>query len=122
RSVSQLVNDLLEKSNIECDSICGVPYTALPVASVISVEYNRPMLIRRKEAKSYGTKKMIEGIYKNNDQCLIIEDIVTTGSSVIETAQSLREHGLRVNNAIVFLDREQNGKNNLEANGITLHG
>lgn len=45
------------------------------------------MLLKRKEAKSYGTKKLIEGSYEPGKKALIIEDVVTTGSSIIETIE-----------------------------------
>lgn len=74
--------------------------------------------MRRKETKAYGTKKSIEGHYKSGQICLVIEDVITSGSSVLETVRDLRKEGLVVNNTIVILDREQGGIKNLNANDV----
>lgn len=65
--------------------ICLHYFKALPLATLLSVKMKQPMLIRRKEAKGYGTKKLIEGKFESGETCLIIEDVVTTGSSVLST-------------------------------------
>lgn len=103
------------------DLICGVPYTALPIATGVSMKMDIPMVMRRKEAKSYGTKKLIEGSYKEGDRCLIIEDVVTSGSSVLETVKDLNDVGIYSKECIILLNREQGGAKILKNSGITLH-
>ena len=65
--------------------ICGVPYGAFAVATALSLKAEKPMVFKRKEAKDYGCKKMVEGVYQPGDNCLIIEDVVVYGTSIIET-------------------------------------
>lgn len=108
----------LVDDSTEVSRICGVPYTALPLTTLISVEEKIPMLMKRKEAKSYGTKKLIEGVFSPGDTCVIIEDIITSGSSILETVDVLKKENLSVTEAYVVIDREQGGRQNLENHGI----
>lgn len=103
------------------DLICGVPYTALTLATCISAQYNSPMVMRRKEAKNYGTKQMLEGIYHSGQRALVIEDLISSGTSILETVLVLEASGLKVSDAIVFIDREQEGVANLVEYGIVVH-
>jgi uridine monophosphate synthetase len=107
---------LLDKT----DFLAGVPYTALPIASVMAVTHDLPMLIVRKERKAYGTGKEVEGVYRAGQTCLVIEDVVTSGASILETRDRIQHEGLVVNTAIVFIDRDQGGVEHLAKSGVTL--
>ncbi|RVE57755.1 hypothetical protein OJAV_G00202340 [Oryzias javanicus] len=110
--VSRLIYRRVKEEGLQFGLVCGVPYTALPLATIICSTQQLPMLIRRKEAKDYGTKKMVEGSFREGDTCLIIEDTVTSGSSILETAD--------VTDAVVLMDREQGGTEMLASRGIRL--
>nr|XP_045613569.1 uridine 5'-monophosphate synthase-like [Procambarus clarkii] len=118
----ETVADLMwaKRPGADYELICGVAYTGLPIATVISIKQDVPMLIRRKETKGYGTKKLVEGNYNEGQKCLMLEDVIVSGSSVYETVETLRELKLDVKDAVVFLDREQGGAANLQAMGINV--
>ena len=103
------------------DLICGVPYAALPMATAMSLESYLPLIIKRKEAKQHGTKKMIEGIFTKGQNCLLVEDVITSGKSLLETIPEIESEGISVSDIVVVLDRQQGGKELLENKGFRVH-
>ena len=95
--------------------ICGLPYAGMPYAQTISVLHNIPNIILRKEKKKHGTGKMIEGHISNGDDLVIIDDILTTGSSIIESLEHLNQFNIK--KIIVIVDREEGGLETLKNMG-----
>ncbi len=95
--------DAIEKGEIL--SICGLPYAGIPLAAYISCIYDIPLLLLRKEEKKYGTKQMIEGITSNTHKIILIDDIITSGSSIQESLQYFSD--FEILDIITIIDREQ---------------
>lgn len=119
----KMVSELLWEAvtSVPVELICGVPYSGLPIAAAISVTKQVPMILVRKEQKQHGLKREIEGEYHEHQSCVLIEDLVTTGGSVLKVAQMLRRNGLQVQDIAVLVDREQGAKAILEKAGCRLH-
>ena len=117
-----LAKYLLEITPLEhIDLICGVPYAALPMATAMSLDSQIPLIIKRKEAKTYGTKKLIEGIFHKGQNCLLVEDVITSGKSLVETITEVEKEDLQISDIVVVLDRQQGGKELLENKGFRVH-
>jgi len=103
------------------DRIAGIPTAGISFASVVSYQLKKPFFYVRKEAKLHGRQRRIEGIIMPGDRILLLDDLVTTGKSLITTAKAIRAEGGVVNDAVVLLDREEGGMERLEKEGLKLH-
>ena len=117
RMAAQAYADRLR--GLSFDRLAGVPYGALPIATVIGQLLERPLIYPRKEAKLHGLGRLIEGIYSPGERVVVIEDVITSGGSVLEAVEILRSVGLQVTDVVVLIDREQGGIERLAAAGIT---
>jgi orotate phosphoribosyltransferase len=103
------------------DKILGVPTAGIPFATVVSQKLGLPLIYYRQARKEHGVRKKIEGILERNDRVLIVDDLITTGESVIEGSEVVRDQGGVVNELVVLLDREQGGQEHLRASRIEPH-
>ena len=106
--------------NLSFQRIAGIPYTALPIATAFSLKSGIPMIYARKEIKEYGTAKQVEGIWKEGESVLVVDDLITDGGSKLETFATFENQGLKISGVVVLIDREQGGKERLEKDGYHL--
>jgi len=117
--VSKAYADLL--SDLEYDRIAAIPYAALPIGTAVSLQTNRPLIYPRKEAKSHGTRRAIEGEFREGETAVLLDDLISSGGSKLQAAKPLQQAGLKVRDVVVLIDREQGGTHDLQQNGLCLH-
>lgn len=96
------------------DMLAGMELGAVPLVVALALETGIPYVIIRKEKREHGTGKQIEGSDVKGKSVLIIEDVTTSGSSVIKTIQILRENNAEVEKVLVVVDRETGAREQLK--------
>ena len=126
RLVASLAYESLRQ--VELDCIGGLEIGAISIATSISdfAFVAQPprtwrTFVVRKQAKDHGLGKLIEGSFQPGDRAVIVDDVLTSGGSLLKAVAAARGAGLTVTHALVIVDRkEQDGRRKVEAEGLTL--
>ena len=97
------------------DLLAGMELGAVPLVVALSLETNIPYVIIRKEKRKHGTGKQIEGGEVKGKRVLIVEDVTTSGNSVVKTVKIIRENQGIVDEVLVVVDRESGAEEKLQA-------
>jgi orotate phosphoribosyltransferase len=100
------------------DRLAGPELGGVALATAVSLDLGLPFVIVRKAQKAYATSAQIEGELYAGERVALLEDVVTTGTAVIQAARALRAAGAIVQDAIVVIDREEGGAEALAAEGL----
>ena len=110
----------LRRSKVQpYDVVAGVPVGGLLLATAYSLESSTPLIYPRVKPEGTGPRG-VEGRYESGTRALVIDDLITGGSSILDIVQFLQEHGVAVHDAVVLVDREQGAHARLKHAGINL--
>lgn len=119
------VRGKLHAAGWQADAIGGMTLGADPIALSIGVESARQDPARflqvftvRKEAKGHGAGKRIEGNFAPGNAVVVVDDVITTGGSTLKAIDAIKAEDGRILFAFVLVDREEGGREALEAQGI----
>ena len=112
-----LVKELGEKN---FDVVAGVATAGVAISSPLAYLLEKPMVYVRKEQKGHGLGRLVEGAVRPGWRALVVDDLVTTGGSMISAVGALKRDGCVVRDAVVLVDRLEGGKKNLAAEGVRL--
>jgi uridine monophosphate synthetase len=103
------------------DRIAAIPLAGLPIGTALALEMERPMIYPRPQVKAHGRQRAIEGEFSPGETILVVDDLITRGTSKIEAVEPLENAGLNVSDVLVLIDREQGGAQDLAERGYQLH-
>ena len=121
--IGPLALSALRQSGWEVDAVGGLTLGADPISYAISYasarsEHPLRAFTVRKEVKSHGTGKTIEGPFKEGDRVAVIEDVITTGGSALRAIEAVRAANGTVAGVLALVDREEGGRQAIEAAGV----
>jgi len=101
--------------------VCGIPFGGLHLATAFSLRTRVPMIYVHPAKERNGSRVYVEGVYEEGEHVLLIDDLVTSGGGIVETAEFLRQNaGLFVRDVLVLLDRQEGARELLKARGYNL--
>jgi len=122
KMIKNLQKLIIEKIGLDnFDSLVSIPTGGLIIGSALAIEAVKPLIYVRNKSKDHGTAKSIEGKILSDMQVIMIDDIATTGTSVLNGIKQLRAEGLSISNACVIINRLEGADKILNSVGVTLH-
>jgi len=120
--IKNLQNLIIEKTGLDdFDSLASVPTGGLVVASALAIEIVKPLIYVRNKPKEHGTTKSIEGKISAGMKVVMIDDVVTTGTSVLNGIKQLKEAGLSISDMYVIINRLEGAEKVLNDVGVQTH-
>jgi len=119
KNLQDLISEEIGFDNF--DSLASVPTGGLVIASALAMETVKPLIYVRTKPKEHGTTKSIEGKIHQGMKVLLIDDVATTGGSMINSIKLLKEAGTVVTDAYVILNRLEGAEKILDSEGVKIH-
>jgi len=107
-------------ARVDAETPAGVALGAVPLVVATALRADRPYVVVRKARKEYGTGNRVEGTLPDDGRVVVIEDVVTTGTSAAEAVEALRAAGATVERVLAVVDREEGGRERLADAGVEL--
>jgi orotate phosphoribosyltransferase len=122
KMIKYLQNEIIHDIGLDkFDSLVSVPTGGLVIASALAMEIIKPLIYVRSKPKDYGTSKSVEGKIYEEMKVVMIDDVATTGGSVVKGIKSLKEVKIKVEDAYVIVNRMEGADEALKDQGVTLH-